>query len=216
MEAHEGETSLSEMDSVEVQRFLIVEDTTRIASYLARIVRSHGGEAVLARSAKEADTLLEETGKWAGFLIDVGLPDGSGLEVLARARANYPGTPALILTGSVEREHINTAFDLNAHYVVKPPEKEHLERFFRDTASFNARLERTAKLWSTRFGLSASEIDILVRAANGQHREAIAKARESSKLTIKKHVANLLHKTNDSSLLVAAQKLLREAAESNE
>jgi DNA-binding NarL/FixJ family response regulator len=211
-----GRATNQQMDAVGVQRVLIVEDTTRIASYLARVVRSHGGEAVLARSAREADVLLDEPSKWAGFLIDVGLPDGSGLDVLARARANYPGTPALILTGSMERVHINTAFDLNAHYVVKPPEKEHLERFFRDTASFNLRLKRVAKLWSTRFGLSASEIDILIRAANGEHREAIAKARESSKLTIKKHVANLLHKTSDPSLLVAAQKLLREAAESND
>ncbi|MEO8878164.1 MAG: response regulator [Polyangiaceae bacterium] len=198
------------------QRFLIVEDMPRIASFLARVVRNHGGEPVLACSVHEANELLEEARAWSGFLIDVGLPDGSGLDVLARAREHYPGTPALILTGSMEREHINTAFDLNAHYIVKPPEKEHLERFFRDTASFNSRLERTARVWSNRFGLSASEIDILVRAANGEHREAIATARDSSKLTIKKHIANLLKKTAESSLFVVAQKLLREAADSND
>jgi len=195
-----------------VQRFLIVEDMSQIASFLARVVRSHGGEPVVARSVSEADELLEEARAWAGFLIDVGLPDGSGLDVLARARKHYPATPALILTGSMEREHINSAFDLNASYIVKPPEKEHLERFFHVAASFNSRLVRTARMWGVKFNLSVSEIDILLRAANGEHREEIAAARDSSKLTIKKHVGNLLKKTSQASLFVAAQKLLREAA----
>ncbi|MEO8801522.1 MAG: hypothetical protein ABI551_26770, partial [Polyangiaceae bacterium] len=78
--------------------------------------------------------------------------------------------------------------------------------------SFDDRLHRMAKVWQDKYKLSDSEIDILIRAASGEPREAIALARDSSKLTIKKHVANLLKKTSDGSLLVAAQRLLRAIA----
>ena len=194
------------------QRFLIVEDEPGIGRHLARVIRRNNGDPVITRSAAEAETVLSADGRWAGFIIDVGLPDGSGLDVLGRARVKNPGTPALILTGSVEREHINLAFDLNAHYVVKPPDADRLQRFFDETASFDERLERMAKVWQEKYNLSDSELDILVRASSGEQRDAIAQARDSSKLTIKKHVANLLKKTDDASLLAAAQRLLRAVA----
>lgn len=195
-------------------RYLVVEDEVGICRHLARLIRKHQGVAVTTRTAAEAATALESDGRWAGFLIDIGLPDGSGLDVLARARLQNPGTPALILTGSVNRDHINLAFDLNAHYIVKPPEGGRLEHFFQETGSFDERLARVAAGWQARYALSDAEIDVLVRAVSGEQRAEIAAGRDTSRLTVKKHVANILKKTSDSSLPSVVQRVLREMVES--
>ena len=195
-------------------RYLVVEDEVGIGRHLARLIRKHQGMPVMTRTAAEAEAALASDGRWAGFLIDIGLPDGSGLDVLARARVQTPGTPALILTGSVNREHINSAFDLNAHYVVKPPEGGRLEHFFKETGSFDERLTRVALAWQSRFTLSDSELDVLIRAVSGERRAEIAAGRDTSHLTVKKHVANILKKTSDSSLPSVVQRVLREMVES--
>ncbi|MGH7284084.1 MAG: response regulator [Polyangiaceae bacterium] len=195
-------------------RYLVVEDEVGIGRHLARLIRKHQGLPVMTRTAAEAANALETHDRWAGFLIDIGLPDGSGLDVLARARVQNPGTPALILTGSVNRDHINSAFDLNAHYVVKPPEGDRLEHFFKESDTFDERLARVALAWQSRYTLSDAELDVLIRFVSGERRADIAAGRDISGLTVKKHVANLLKKTSDPSMPSAVQRVLREMVDS--
>jgi CheY-like chemotaxis protein len=109
-------------------RFLVVEDDDGIGRALTRIVRSYG-EVALATTASDARRLLEDSGPWRAFLLDVGLPDGSGLELLADVRGAFPSTPALVLTGRTEASAINAAFDLDAHYAVKPIDESRVRRF---------------------------------------------------------------------------------------
>jgi DNA-binding response OmpR family regulator len=109
-------------------RFLVVEDDDAIGRALTRIVRPYG-EVALATTASDARRLLEQAGPWQAFLLDVGLPDGSGLELLADVRGAFPSTPALVLTGRTEASTINAAFDLDAHYAVKPIDESRVRRF---------------------------------------------------------------------------------------
>jgi ActR/RegA family two-component response regulator len=109
-------------------RFLVVEDDDAIGRALTRIVRAYG-EVALATTASDARKLLREAGPWRAFVLDVGLPDGSGLELLADVRGAFPSTPALVLTGKTEASTINAAFDLDAHYAVKPIEESRVRRF---------------------------------------------------------------------------------------
>jgi len=87
--------------------------------------------------------MLSRPGTWTGFVLDVGLPDGSGLDLLADARTKFPATPALVLTGRTEASSINAAFDLNADYVVKPIAEARV-RHFLDVARHPARARRAA------------------------------------------------------------------------
>lgn len=196
---------------MDVGRFLVVEDDPYVARALELILRRHS-DVVVVGSAGEADVLLAGNSSWSGIFLDIRLPDGSGLDVLRRARVVHPHLPAMVLTGLAYAEAINSAYDLHAEYVVKPVATERIERFSRDAAAFSSRLARTVEVWAARYGLSEAEGDVLVRAAAGQSRQNIAGARGSSELTVKKHVGNILRLTGDESLQAAVTRLLRELA----
>jgi DNA-binding NarL/FixJ family response regulator len=189
-------------------RFLVVEDD-EIAGRAMRVLLSPFGEMILAPTARDAERCLGSESKWSAFFIDVGLPDGSGLDLLAHARVDYPTTPAMVLTGCLEADAINTTFDLDAEYVAKPVHKDRITRFLMARPEFSLRLQRAVETWRRRHGLSEAEADVLSRSAAGETRDAIAEARHCSPLTIKTHVANLLGKTDDDSLFLAVGRLLR-------
>jgi DNA-binding NarL/FixJ family response regulator len=192
-------------------RFLVVEDEEVASDALRRLLAPYG-EIVLAETADAAARILASPGTWSAFIVDVGLPDGSGIDVLAQARLDHPITPAMVLSGCLEAAAINAAFDLDAEYVAKPVQKERLVRFLTANGDFPGRLRRAVDGWQQRYDLSDAEADVLGRAAAGETRETMAVARGTSLSTIKAHVGRLLHKTGDESLFVAVGKLLRAVA----
>ena len=100
-------------------RVLVVDDEPSILRVLAANLRAHGYEALTAASGKAALTLVE-TQQLDCILLDLGLPDLGGLEVLRRLRA-WTTVPVVILT-AVDDHHAKTAaLDLGADdYVTKP------------------------------------------------------------------------------------------------
>jgi DNA-binding NarL/FixJ family response regulator len=200
------------MDVMHVGRFLVVEDDPSVARAIELILRRGGDVVMVVGTAYEADALLADHSSWSGIFLDLRLPDGSGLDVLRRGRVFHPLTRAMVLTGLVDADAINGAFDLHAEYVVKPVAAERITRFSREAAAFSSRLASAAEAWVARYGLSEAELNVLVRAAAGQSRKEIANARASSELTIKKHVGNMLRLTGDDTLQTAAARLLRELA----
>ena len=117
--------------------FLVVEDDEIVRRGLARMVRPYG-EPAFAATAREARRVLAAGAQWRGFIFDIGLPDGCGLQVLAEARALYPAVPAMVLTGSTTGAEINAAYDLRADYVVKPVDASRVGRFLRAAATLRA------------------------------------------------------------------------------
>ena len=127
--------------------FLVVEDDCTLGRVLARMVRPFG-EAAVAGNVCAARHLLEAPVAWTAFVIAVGLPDGSGLDVLLHARTAFPRAPALVLAGRNEGTDLDTARQLHADYMVKPVEEARLRRFLLAAASVSkpgaARLEGLA------------------------------------------------------------------------
>jgi DNA-binding NarL/FixJ family response regulator len=142
------------------------------------------------------------------LFIDVSLPDGSGLDVLAFAREAGCSSPALVLTGSQERATINRAFDLKASYVIKP-DIERVVGFARAVATKIAKVD-AASAWTNRYNLTATETSILAEASEGASHADLLRSRNIAPGTLKAHVRNLLSKTGDDSLLAASARLLRE------
>jgi DNA-binding NarL/FixJ family response regulator len=190
----------------------VVDDDVGVLRCLARIVRRHG-EFLAADTFQLAMSLLCDGSVWTGFLFDVELPDGSGLSLLARARATHPITPAMVLTGKNQKAAANAAYDLRAHYVVKPVVTERIDHFLRDAASPEFRISPALRLWTLRYALSEAEADLLRRTALGESKSVIAAARATSRETIKTQVASLLGKTGDDSLHAAAERLLRDVSQ---
>lgn len=103
-------------------RVLIVEDDRGISSFLAKGLAAEGYGALVAADVAEA--LAHASCDPEGFdvvLLDLGLPDGTGLDVLRAVRAREPSPPVIILTARGQVEDKVRGLDLGANdYVTKP------------------------------------------------------------------------------------------------
>lgn len=101
-------------------RVLIIEDDHALAAALAVVVRRLGAEPVAAASGQGG---LEKVrrGGFDAVLLDIGLPDLSGLKVLEVLRAAPSSPPVVVLTAHGTLEHALEARRLGAHeYFLKP------------------------------------------------------------------------------------------------
>ena len=109
-----------------MSRILIVEDEPRIASFLEKGLRSNGFTTAVASKGREALDLLS-TGDFDLLILDLGLPDVDGLDVLRRLRARDPAMPVVILTARDGLSDTVRGLEEGADdYVTKPFQFEEL------------------------------------------------------------------------------------------
>lgn len=104
---------------------LVIEDDTTFASILRDISREMGFRSLVASSAEEASLLAHEFMPNA-IVLDIGLPDHSGLAVLDRLKQDVRTRhiPIHIVSAG---DHAEAAFELGAvGYAVKPIKREEL------------------------------------------------------------------------------------------
>jgi DNA-binding response OmpR family regulator len=105
---------------IEAMRLLIVEDEARIAELVRDGLARAGFTVDTASIVADAIAALE-TGNYDAVILDLGLPDGDGLKVLAQARSSGNVIPFLILTA---RDTVDDrVLGLNAgadDYLIKP------------------------------------------------------------------------------------------------
>jgi DNA-binding NarL/FixJ family response regulator len=191
-------------------RYLVVEDSEAYGRSLQHVL-GRWGDATIVRGAREGRVAIGARA-WSAIVLDVSLPDGSGLDVLEGLRAVRPATPVLVLTGDNDPEAINRACELGASFAVKPVTSSLLQAFVQSAASLPERLVSAAAGWRARHGLSGAECDVLVRFALGETREEIAAARGTSTLTVKKQCEKISKKTGGLRIHTAAARLVREVA----
>ncbi|BBL77246.1 response regulator [Methylomagnum ishizawai] len=108
-------------------RILLVEDDATLADGLSHSLAQSGFDLTLAATSSYADSALR-TQAFDVVILDLGLPDGDGREVLRALRARKCPTPVLILTA---RDGINDrvgGLEAGADdYMVKPFELRELE-----------------------------------------------------------------------------------------
>ncbi len=78
-------------------RLLIVEDDTDLATRLQGVLRQHGFAVDVCHNGVDGEFQGQEF-PYDAIVLDLGLPDSPGLEVLGRWRAGGLRTPVLILT----------------------------------------------------------------------------------------------------------------------
>jgi two-component system copper resistance phosphate regulon response regulator CusR len=78
-------------------RLLVVEDDLAIQEFLRRALIEAGYQVDVAADARTAESLAAE-GIHDGLIIDLGLPDMDGLDLIARCRAQGNFAPVLILS----------------------------------------------------------------------------------------------------------------------
>lgn len=110
---------------------LIIEDEAALASALALLVKRLGHEPVTAASAALGLERLSKS-RPALVILDIGLPDMSGLDALARIRGHDPALPVLIITAHGSLQNAVEAKKRGASgYLVKPLDLHELESTLR-------------------------------------------------------------------------------------
>ena len=103
-----------------VARVLVVEDDSTVSSVLAAYLRKAGFDP---RIAADGATALQEWTRWKPdvVMLDIMLPGMTGLEVLARRRADDDGAAVIILSARGDEEDRLLGLEVGADdYVVKP------------------------------------------------------------------------------------------------
>ncbi len=111
-------------------RLLLVEDDAMLGAALKAGLQQDGHAVDWVRNARDADTAWLAAGKAAayeGVVLDLGLPDGSGLDLLKRARRQRIATPVLIVTARDRTAERIAGLDAGADdYMVKPVDLDEL------------------------------------------------------------------------------------------
>ncbi len=107
-------------------RILIIDDDPSLIKTLTDILRIKGFETFSVTNGTEALTFLAKH-PIDIVLIDLGLPDMPGIEILKRVKADFPLTEAIILTGNATLDSAITATNQGAFsYLLKPYDIEQL------------------------------------------------------------------------------------------
>jgi DNA-binding response OmpR family regulator len=157
-------------------RLLLVEDNERFATLLSRGLAGAGFAVDVLPTAGDASSALDGS-RWDVVVLDRGLPDTDGLEVLTGMRRRGDTTPVLILTahGSLQDRVVGLQSGAD-DYLVKPFALEEL------VARLQALLRRPGNLLGLALRLGNLTLDTVARQVFVADRPIAFSAREISVL----------------------------------
>jgi len=138
-------------------RLLLIEDNERFAALLKQGLAASGFTVDVLTTAAEATAALQ-TSRCDVVILDLGLPDADGLEVLTGMRDRSDATPVLILTarGSL-KDRVSGLQSGADDYLVKPFALEEL------VARLQALLRRPGNLLGLALRLGNVTLDTIAR-----------------------------------------------------
>lgn len=103
-----------------MEQILIVEDDTTLNQGLCKALRENDRQIVSCESISEAKEQLS-LGTVSFVLLDINLPDGSGLDLLKEIKGKTPNVPVILLTANDTDKDIVTGLEQGADdYITKP------------------------------------------------------------------------------------------------
>jgi DNA-binding NtrC family response regulator len=109
-------------------RVLVVDDEEGVRNLLQRILEGAGYQVTTAANGKEALYKIS-LGETELVLLDIKMPEMSGIEVLSKLTADSPDICAIMVTSVVETETAVEAMKLGAYdYILKPFDRDDVLR----------------------------------------------------------------------------------------
>ncbi|MDQ7084191.1 MAG: response regulator transcription factor [Sulfurovum sp.] len=107
-------------------KLLLLEDDALLSETLALFLSRHGYEVDVVYTMEEAEDITFEN-KYDLYLLDINLPQGSGLELLVSLRHAEDTTPTIFITALADMSSMAKGFDLGAiDYIKKPFDPQEL------------------------------------------------------------------------------------------
>jgi len=119
-------------NSDEKKRIIVVDDDEALAATMKEILEVNGYSAEAALSGEEAKKKIIE-GYFNLALLDMRMPDVSGLELLKWIKKETPRTYVIMITGYPTLENAVESLNFGANaYIMKPINAKEFLRFIRD------------------------------------------------------------------------------------
>ncbi len=202
-----------------MKNILLLEDLPEIRAWLKSLVLQVFPDAQISEAARVHDAIqLVQAVAFELALVDLGLPDGSGVDVVEKLRELQPDAQSVIVTIHDDDEHLFPALQAGAYgYILKEQAREliieQLQRISqgepplspsiarRVIAHFAAQAKPAAM---PHVALTERESEVLLRVAKGFTLPEIGVQLSLSRHTIADYVKQIYRKLNVSSRAEAA------------
>jgi DNA-binding NarL/FixJ family response regulator len=204
-----------------MKNILLLEDLPEIRSWLKALVTQVFPHAQIVECARVHDALAQVSAqKFELALIDLGLPDGSGVDVVSALRESQPEAQSVIVTIHDDDEHLFPALQAGAYgYILKEQSREliteQLQRISQGEPPLSPSIARKVIAYFAaqakpqanalpHVQLTERESEVLLRVAKGFTLPEIGVQLGLSRHTIADYVKQIYRKLNVSSRAEAA------------
>jgi DNA-binding NarL/FixJ family response regulator len=207
-----------------MKNVLLLEDLPEIRAWLRDLVLRVFPDAHISEAARVHDAIqLVQAVKFELALIDLGLPDGSGVDVVTKLRDLQPEAQSVVVTIHDDDEHLFPALQAGAYgYILKEQAREliteQLQRISQGEPPLSPSIARRVIAYFTAkskpqavqanalpaVSLTERESEVLLRVAKGYTLPEIGVQLGLSRHTIADYVKQIYRKLNVSSRAEAA------------
>jgi DNA-binding NarL/FixJ family response regulator len=196
----------------------LIEDDDKIRQYLTEIIQSSNYCTLqgVAKNGAEARKIIEED-KTDVYLVDLGLPDVDGTELIALIKATCLDAQSLVISTFGDSKHISSSIRAGASgYLLKdeiapalidkivalrngasPISSSLIKHLFEKLAdSKDGKAGQISEKEFAKFGLAPRELDVLKHLVNGLPIYNIADQLAISTHTVNQHLRSIYQKLN--------------------
>ena len=201
------------MRDARYMKILVIDDHVLIREAMRGVLRELKGEAAVileASDSRRAMCQIEQNPDLELVLLDLGLPDRDGLEMLSELGNRYPTISVVVLSAQQDRATVMKALDLGAlGFIPKSGQREVMLSAFnlifsggiyippeildrREPAAAPRPAPAPAKAVVADVGLTERQIEVLALMMQGKSNKAISRVLDLAEPTVKIHVSAIL------------------------